>query len=461
MMKNGANVWSERRVGVLGLGRSGRAATRLLAGAGAEVYASDRAYSAELRAWGDKISAPRVEVELGGHDVARLETCDVLVVSPGIAPTADVLQSPEVRGIPLISEIELAYGFIDAPLIAVTGTNGKTTTTAWIGSLLQRAGLRVGVGGNIGLALSELAAEAVDYEWIVVEVSSFQLVYTRSFKPAVGVLLNLYPDHIDWHGTEAEYYAAKRRLFENADADSRWVLNGEDSKVLDLAAGQPGTARHFRVESPLANGVDGAYLAPDGMLVMRIAGQEIELVAADGLKTLGLHNVANALASSIAASYAQVPTEAIRDGLRDFEPLPHRLQPVAETDGVLFINDSKATNVASARVALRAMDRPVVLLLGGRAKGESFASLIPEMKGRVRSVIAFGEAGERVEAELDDAVAVIRVQDGFADAVRAAAESARPGDVVLLAPACASFDMFRDYEERGARFAELARQLVA
>lgn len=460
MTKTVTNDWSKRRVGVLGLGRSGRAATRLLARAGAAVYASDVAESAELHDWAARVRGPRVEVELGGHDTTRLATCDMLVASPGIPPDAEVWRASGIRGVPVISEIELAYEFIDAPLIAVTGTNGKTTTTAWIGWLLRSAGMRVGVGGNIGLALSELAAANEDYEWIVVEVSSFQLVYTRRFKPAIGVLLNLRPDHIDWHGSEADYFSAKKRLFENADPSSRWVLNGEDENVLGLAAGQLGTARYFQVETPLAAGEEGAYRAADGTLTMRIADDEIELLAGDELRTLGLHNVANALASSIAADYARVPAAAIRDGLKSFEPLPHRLQPVIEKNGVLWIDDSKATNVASTRVALRAMDRPVVLLLGGRAKGQSFASLVTELKGRVRCVIAYGEAAGPIAADLGDAVETITMGHDFGEVVRTALSSAQPGDVVLLAPACASFDMFRDYEQRGERFTELVQQVV-
>jgi UDP-N-acetylmuramoylalanine--D-glutamate ligase len=452
--------WSDRRVGVLGLGRSGRAATVLLRQVGASVYASDLADNDELHRWADEIRGPSVDVDLGVHDDSKLESCDLVVISPGIPPTADVLQAPGVRQLPIISELELAFGFLEAPVIAVTGTNGKTTTTAWIGSMLERAGLRVGVGGNIGLALSEIVANGESLEWVVVEVSSFQLAYTERFKPAIGVFLNLCPDHLDWHGSIDEYYAAKGRFFDNADAGSRWVLNAEDEGVLDLARGRPGEVLHFRVESELQKAESGAFLA-GGMLMMSRSGRQQELVPREELKLLGTHNVANALATSLTADLAQLPTTAIRDGLREFEPLPHRLQPVHERDGVLWINDSKATNVASAVNALRSMDRPVVLLLGGREKGESFASLVPEMKGRVRSVIAYGEAAGKIESELGGEFDLLREEGTFEDVVRAAETTANAGDVVLLAPACASFDMFRDYEERGERFAELAKREVS
>jgi UDP-N-acetylmuramoylalanine--D-glutamate ligase len=451
--------WSELQVGVLGLGRSGRAATRLLARVGASVYASDVADTPELRAEVEDLRGPRVDVELGRHDIERLGRCDVLVTSPGIPPSAEVFQAPNVRSRPTISELELAFGFLQVPVIAVTGTNGKTTTTAWIGSMLERSGVRVGVGGNIGRALSELAAESdAGYEWIVAEVSSFQLAQIDRFKPAIGVMLNLCPDHLDWHVDVDSYFAAKARLFDNADVDSRWVLNAEDESVMRLAAGMPGTARYFRVASRPPDDEQGAFLDSDDVLVARYDGEQVGLVARGELKLLGTHNVANALASAIAAVFAETPFPAVREGLRGFESLPHRLQPVAEKDGVLWVNDSKATNVASTRVALRAMDRPVVLLLGGRPKGESFAALLPDLKGRVRAVVAYGEAAAQIESELGDSVMIAREDGPFEDVVRRARALTRPGDSALLAPACASFDMFRNYEERGARFMALVEQ---
>ncbi len=447
---------------MLGLGRSGRAATRLLARAGASVYASDTADTPELRAETERLRGPRVEVELGRHDSERLAGCDLLVTSPGIPPSAEVFRAPGVRSRPMISELELAFGFLEAPVIAVTGTNGKTTTTAWIGTMLEAAGRRVGVGGNIGRALSELAAESdAGYEWVVAEVSSFQLTQIDRFKPAIGVFLNLCPDHLDWHVDVEDYYAAKARLFDNADSGSRWVLNGEDPGVLGLAAGKPGTARYFRVASRPPRGEQGAFLAADDVLAARYDGEQVKLVARSELKLLGAHNVANALATAIAAAFANVPVPAVRDGLRRFRPLPHRLQPVAEKGGVLWVNDSKATNVASTRVALQAMDRPVVLLLGGRPKGESFAALLPDLRGRVRAVVAYGEAAAQIESELGDEVTLVREDGPFEDVVRRARALTQPGDSALLAPACASFDMFRDYEERGERFMALVEQEIS
>ncbi len=290
------------------------------------------------------------------------------------------------------------------------------------------------------------------------EVSSFQLAQIVHFKPAIGVFLNLCPDHLDWHVDIEDYYAAKARLFDNADAESRWVLNAEDDDVLRLAEGKPGSVRYFRIASPTAPGEQGAFLDADSMLVARYGGEEVRLLARSELKLLGAHNVANALASTLAATFADVPPPALRAGLREFEPLPHRLQPVAEKGGVLWVNDSKATNVASTRVALQAMDRPVVLLLGGRPKGESFAALLPDLRTRVRAVVVYGEAAAQIESELGDHVQLVREDGSFEDVLRRARDLAQPGDAVLLAPACASFDMFRDYEERGRRFTALVNQ---
>ncbi len=448
--------WSGLRVGVLGLGRSGCAATQLLVRAGASVYASDAADSGALQKQTEALHGLDIDFELGRHDAKKLEDCDLLVVSPGIPPSADVFRSPGVLARPILSELELAFRFLDAPVIAVTGTNGKTTTTAWIGAMLERAGMRVGVGGNIGRALSEIAADRdASYEWVVAEVSSFQLAYVDRFRPAIGVFLNLCPDHLDWHGSVESYYADKARLFDNATPDSRWVLNGEDEEVLRVADGKPGDVSCFWVSSHAPEAENGAYLAPDGMLMERKDGADRELVSKDELKLMGLHNVANALASSLAADLAEATLDAVRGGLREFEPLPHRLQPVGEIGGVVWINDSKATNVASARVALESMDRRVVLLLGGRGKGESFKPLLPAIKRRAKAVVAYGETANQAEEELGQHVRLEREDGPFENVVNRAAGLAAPGDAVLLAPACASFDMFDNYEKRGERFMEL------
>lgn len=447
---------SGETIGVLGLARSGLAAARLALRRGARVYASDMGDTPATRAAAEEVRSLGGEAETGRHDVERLARCDRIVLSPGIPPTAPVLREPALAGVPVVAEVELAFEQLESGIVGITGTNGKTTTTAMAEHLLRAAGIDAAAGGNIGTALSEVALREPQPEWAVVEVSSFQLAGIRSFRPQVGVLTNLAPDHLDWYPGVEEYYADKARLFLNATEDSLWVLNGEDERARELPGDAPGSRFYFRVASPLTPAELGGWLAEDGWLVLRVRmGREERLLPAEELRVLGLHNVANALAAAIVARLAGAGTEGIAEGLRTFRAQPHRMEPVAERGGVLWINDSKATNLASTRVAVRGMDRPFVLLLGGRHKGEPYTGLLPELEGRVRAVVAFGEAGERVEHDLGGHVPVERVRGGFEEVVARAAELARPGDAVLLSPACSSFDMFENYEERGRRFVEL------
>lgn len=446
-----------RRIGVLGLARSGRGAASLALAAGAEVYASDAGDTPMLRETAEVVRSMGGRAEVGGHDLTELADCDLLVVSPGIPPTAPVLADPRVRGVPCISELEFAYGKLRSPVIAITGTNGKTTTTALVSHLLQAAGLDAPAAGNIGLALSEVALREGAPDWVVVEASSFQLGGTRNFAPRIGVLTNLAPDHLDRYPSVEAYYADKARLFANAGADSVWVLNGEDPAVLELAGTSPGRRYHFRVRSQPAHGEEGGYCAEGGELVLRLGGREERLIGSGELPLLGAHNRANALAAALAARLAGAELEAVRRGLKSFRALSHRLEPVVERHGVLWINDSKATNISSTRVAVEGMTRPTVLLLGGRHKGEPYTNLLDVMEGRVRAVVAYGEAGAQVEADLGVHFPVERVTGSFEEVVSRAAALAHPGDAVLLSPACSSFDMFRDYEDRGDRFRALVR----
>jgi UDP-N-acetylmuramoylalanine--D-glutamate ligase len=443
-----------RDLGILGLARSGLAAARLALARGATVYASDAGDGPAAREAAEQVRALGGEAETGRHDLERLARCDTVVLSPGIPPTAAVLRDPAIAHVPVIAEVELAFGLLEAPTVAITGTNGKTTVTALISHLLTESGKDAPAGGNIGTALSELALRDTPPDVAVVEVSSFQLAMTRDFAPAIGVLTNLAPDHLDWYPDVEAYYADKARLFRNATPESAWVLNAEDARARDLIGDAPGTRYYFRVESAPEPGERGGRLAEDGTLTLRLDGEEERLVGADELRILGPHNVANALAAAVAARLAGADAESVRRGLRSFRAPPHRLEPVAEVDGVLWVNDSKATNIASTRVAVRGMTRPTVLLLGGKHKGEPYTELLPDLGG-VRAVVAFGEAAPLVEGDLRGRVPLERVDGPFEAAVQRAREIARPGDAVLLSPACASFDMFRNYEERGRRFIEL------
>lgn len=447
-------------VGVLGLARSGRAAARLALATGSAVFASDAGDDDAVREAASEIRRLGGEAETGGHTVERLVGCDLLVVSPGIPADARVLRDERLRDVPWTSELEFAYRHLDAPVVAVTGTNGKTTVTAWIAHLLGRAGVDAVAAGNIGTALSEVALREPAPEWVVVEASSYQLGRVDTFGPRVGVVTNLSPDHLDRYPDVESYYADKAHLFDNATPESTWVLNGEDAAAAALAGDAAGSRWFFRVASTPAPGEDGAWVDADGRLLLRMQGRDEVLAHDSEVRLLGGHNRANALAAALAAFAVTGDAFALGDGLRSFPPLRHRLEPVAEVEGVLWVNDSKATNVASAVVAVESMTRPTVLLLGGRHKGESYAPLLPLLGHRVTAVVAFGEAAHRVEAELASGGRVERVDGTFTDVVRRAAQLARPGDVVLLAPACASFDMFRDYEDRGRQFESLVASLA-
>ncbi|MFO7259642.1 MAG: UDP-N-acetylmuramoyl-L-alanine--D-glutamate ligase [bacterium] len=445
-----------RRIGVLGLARSGRAAALLALAAGDRVFASDAGDGPEVRAAAEAVRAAGGEAETGGHSVERLAECDLVVVSPGIPPTAPVMRELAARGVRWISELEFAAAHLDAPIIAVTGTNGKSTVTALIAHLLREAGLDAPAAGNIGLALSEVAREGARPDYVVVEASSFQLAGIETFAPRIGVVTNLAPDHLDRYESVEAYYADKAQLFRNATTESRWVLNGEDDAVLRLAGDAPGARYLFRVRSAPGPSERGGWISESGHLTVRLAEDAVPLVHATELGILGEHNRANALAAAIAAGLAGASVDALRSGLRSFRALEHRLEPVLERDGVLWINDSKATNIASTRVALRSMDRPTVLLLGGRHKGEPYTELLPELRAHVKAVVAYGEAAPIVMEDLSGHVRVEPVSGPFEAVVARAAALASPGDAVLLSPACASYDMFRDYEERGRRFKELA-----
>ena len=447
------------RIGVLGLARSGVAAAQLALARGAAVYASDLADTPATRATAERIRELRGEAEVGRHNIERLRQCDRIVLSPGIPPTAAVLRDGALSGIPVVPEIEFAWKLADARTIAITGTNGKSTTTALIAHLLRAAGQRAEAGGNIGVALSELVLRDPSPEVVVVETSSFQLGGIRDFAPAVGVVTNLAPDHLDRYASVEAYYGDKAQLFRNATPESRWVLNGAELPVRALPGEAPGERFFFLTDGVLPSDKGGAHLRADGWLVLRLGEGEMPLLPRSELRILGTHNVANALAASIVAALEGVAPDGIAAALRSFAALPHRLEPVAERDGVLWINDSKATNLASTRVALAGMERPTVLLLGGRHKGEPYTGLLPELRTRVKLVIAYGEAGNEVVRDLAQHIPVEQVKGGFEEVIERAARASSPGDAVLLSPACSSYDMFTDYEERGRRFAEVIASL--
>jgi UDP-N-acetylmuramoylalanine--D-glutamate ligase len=442
-------------IAVIGLARSGRAVAALLVKNGFKVYASDVASSAETERCAVELRALGVEVDAGKHDLERIAKSALVVVSPGVPPTARPIAAARERGIRIASEVEVALHFLrDARIIAVTGTNGKTTTTALIAHLLRGLDRDAAEAGNIGTPLSEVVMRDNPPKWISLEMSSFQLHDTPSLKPEVGVLTNLSPDHLDRYASVEEYYADKARLFANADGNSLWAVNADDAAVQKMVRHVAGTKHTFSLVKKAAARLDarGDQLMLFGTPLMR----RIDL------PLLGAHNIANALAAALAVAIAdrshqtQKARKGIAAALRTFRSLPHRLELVGEFRGVQWINDSKATNVSSTAVAIDGMERPTVLLLGGRHKGEPYTPLANGMKGKVKKVIAYGEAAALIAKDLRPFVEVVRLGTDFNEVMAVARASSKPGDAVLLSPACSSYDMFSNYEDRGERFRELA-----
>ncbi len=445
-------------VAILGLGSSGEAAARLALAQGRTAYVSDLRTDASTAARGAELRQLGADVELGAHDLDRITDAQVIVASPGIPPDAPVLQSLRERGRRWVSEPEFAARFYRAPLIAVTGTNGKTTTTLLIAHLMREGALEVGVGGNVGGGLapaaSTLALRDPPPAWFVLEVSSFQLADIEQFSPDIGVLTNLAPDHLDRYADLAAYYGDKARLFANATPDCRWVL-GDQPEVQALPGDHPGVRYTFSMAR-----TEGVHaFVREGVLTLRVDGVEEPLLAREELPLMGGHNVANALAAALTARLAGVAPAAIARGLSTARALPHRMEPVGERDGVTWVNDSKATNVAATVSALTSLVRPVVVLLGGKDKGEDVSPLGAALQGSARAAVCYGAAGPRIADAIEPRVAVGLVHRAatFVEAVRRGATLARPGDLLLLSPACSSFDEFENYEARGRRFAALAR----
>lgn len=451
-------AWRSGEVAVVGLGKSGRAAARLLERDHVPVYVSDAGDSESLREAARSVARVRIAVDVGGHDLERIARARAVVASPGVPPDAPPLAAARAAGVPIVSEIEIGLQAMPhTRVIAVTGTNGKTTTTALVGHLLRALGEEAVDAGNIGVPLTEIALRDRHPDWIALEMSSFQLHDTPGIAPAVGVVTNLSPDHLDRYATADEYYADKALLFRNASERSRWVLNGDDPETLRLSqraglARLPGETYTFS----LRERAGAWYDRGPGELVLLDA----PLLSRGELPLLGDHNVANALAASLAVAVAvrdrPVDRAALASGLRSFRALAHRLEVVGEFAGVTWINDSKATNVSSTLVAIAGMTRPTILLLGGRHKGEPYTALAEPLRKVGKAVLAYGEAGPLIASDLEGVVRVERLGSSFEEVMARARAMAQPGDVVLLSPACSSYDMFNDYEERGAAFRRLA-----
>jgi UDP-N-acetylmuramoylalanine--D-glutamate ligase len=449
--------WLEREIAVIGLARSGRAVATLLARTGNSVYASDTARTPELEATAGVLEAEQVAVDLGSHNIDRVLRASLVIVSPGVPPDAPVIAAAQRKGIDVVSEMEIGLRFLPAlKYIAITGTNGKTTTTALVAHLLQALDLRAVAAGNIGTPVSEVALQPEPPQWVALEVSSYQLHFTPVIRPLVGAFTNVSPNHLDRYSTVESYYADKQLLFRNAEPSSQWVTNADDPVVRELSANAAGVHSRFSI----AGKADAWY--DRGTDELKVLGYP--LLERPALKLIGDHNVANALCASLAVMLAAPEHRttdacaAVGDGLRSFRSLEHRIEIVREARGVLWINDSKSTNVTSTLVAVRGMTRPTILLLGGKHKGEPYTGLAPEIRRIVKRVIAYGEAAERIQRDLEGIVPVEQGGTNFTDVIKRARQAAAPGDAVLLSPACSSFDMFDNYEKRGTEFKRLAAQ---
>ncbi len=440
---------TNKKITILGAARSGLAAAALLKQKGARPFVSDSAPVEQKEEQKRFLEERDIPFEFGGHS-DRVFEAEFVVLSPGIPVRSQVVQRLIKKGIPVWSEIEVAFWFCAAKLIAVTGSNGKTTTTTLIGEMLRRKYPGAIVAGNIGQPLSDFVLNSRPEEWGVVEVSSFQLETIRRFHPAQAVVLNFAPNHLDRYDSYEDYIAAKWRVTMNLSPQDVLIYNAMDEVLRAKAQNTPAVKQGFSSEPQPGQ----AAWFEQGKIYL---GDEM-LIDVRGMKLRGAHNYENAMAAALAARNAGVPCEDIRQVLREFKGIEHRLEFVANKKGVRFINDSKATTVESLTVALKSFDQPVVLIAGGKDKGSDFTKLNPLIAQKVKHLVLIGQAADKMERAWQGIKPLSKPQT-FREAVQLAYSLADEGEVVLLSPACASFDMFKDYEERGRIFKQIVREL--
>ena len=437
---------------VMGLARTGVACARFLAGRGARVTATDMRDETDLSGVLTELAGLNIRFVLGRHDEADFRQAELIVVSPGVPQDHPMLVAAQAAGREIVSEIELASRFITAPLVAITGTNGKTTTTTLAGELFRASGFTTYVGGNIGDPLLELPESDEQVERVVAEISSFQLEWIRKFRPKVAALLNITEDHLDRYPDYQAYIDAKLRIFENQTVDDYAVVNRDDDLVWQAA--QPLRARLFPFSRKMALD-EGIYCLGD-TVVYRSQGQELRFPV-DGFRLQGVHNLENIMAALACGLLLGCRRDESLDLLNRFESLHHRMEFVREVNGVRYYEDSKATNVGSVAKALESFEN-ITLIAGGKDKGGSYAPLEELVRQRVRHLVLIGEAADRIAQELGSLTATCKARS-LEEAVQLAAGKTQPGGVVLLSPACSSFDMFRDYEERAQRFITAVKAL--
>ncbi|MBW2595027.1 MAG: UDP-N-acetylmuramoyl-L-alanine--D-glutamate ligase [Deltaproteobacteria bacterium] len=446
---------SGKRVLVIGLGRTGVATAGFLLDKGAKVLAADEKPVSEL---GDAIEVldgvADVELGIGQDDLDVLSRADMIVPSPGVPPFNTLLVEGLKRGIPILGEMELACRYLKKPAIAITGTNGKTTTTSLLGEILAHCGKRVFVGGNIGNPLIAYVNGGQEDDYVVLEVSSFQLQWVRNFHPFIAMLLNVSCDHLDYHGSFEEYRSVKERIFACQGKGDLAILNADDSVSADISKRLPaGHISCFSSSSKLREGmfIDGESLR------YRYAGRDEEYPLRS-IRLKGVHNLENVMAAVLASRMCGCPSEGIIDVLEGFTGIPHRIEFAGRIDGVEYYNDSKGTNVDAVYRALESFPGPIVLLMGGRYKGGDFGILTKLMKERVKTLIVFGEAGEKINSIIGGIVKT-KLAENLKNAVDMARDNSLSGDIVLLSPGCSSFDEFKNYEERGIVFKDMVDQM--
>jgi UDP-N-acetylmuramoylalanine--D-glutamate ligase len=444
-----------KKVLVVGLGKSGLAAALFLRHRGAQVTVSDIRSAEALAKDIPALLEEGINVEAGGHGLLTFRRQDLIVVSPGVPLETPELLQAKSFGRPVIGELELAARFLKGKILAVTGSNGKTTTTSLLGEILEKAGLPTLVGGNIGVPVVALIEESTDLTWSVLEVSSFQLETTDQFHPAIAVILNITPDHLDRHGTFENYALAKERIFASQDERDYVVLNADNLRAAAAAERSRARVYWFSIE----HAVDQGAWVEGGEIMFRSAkdAPAETVMPLIGIPLKGEHNVENVLAAVCAARLAGASAEAIRAGVENFKAVEHRLEYVATLNGVEFYNDSKATNVDATAKAIAAFPANIHLILGGKDKNSDYTQLFDLLRARVRAVYTIGSAAAKIESQLRGVVSIHSCET-LDKAVSAIAAAAHPGDVVLLAPACSSFDQFESYEHRGRIFKELVNE---
>ena len=442
------NRYQNKSIVVVGAGKSGKALCRFFATRQARVILSDNAEIIDRAG----IETLPIEFDLGGHDTDLFCKSDLIVLSPGVPESIDAVQAAKQKGVPVIGEVEVAIRELVVPMIGITGTNGKSTVTTLTGEIFQAAGKKTYIGGNIGEPMTD-AVEVGAWDWVVIELSSFQLESMQSFKPRYSMLLNISPDHLDRYPDMAAYISAKKRLLMNQDETDFTIVNIDDPEVMKVAESGRGRLVPFSCQQRLDEGM--SYQG--GEITWRWQGEEIQF-SVEELRIKGLHNVANVMAAMIPALIEGVDAQKVWRAVCDFTGLPHRMNLVRMLDGVAWYDDSKGTNVGSVVMSLTGLDKPVTLIAGGKDKGGDFGLLRTAVAEKVTTLILIGEAAVRIEKEIGPVTEIIQAET-LADAVNKARRATPPGGTVLLSPGCSSFDMFSSYIDRGEQFSRLVRQL--